>query len=123
MTAKIPPSDTRIDIEPTGAEVAAHAILELAATHPGQFGRLRTARLVGGYAVSLDDDTETSTAPYTRAVRHWTLGDLVALVDALLAGGLLAQTTRQRPTLALTRAGHRALDALEGERRALATCP
>jgi len=38
---------------------------------------------------------------------------MVDLIDALLNGGLLAQTTGQRPTLALTRAGFRALDTLD----------
>lgn len=96
------------------AEVAAHAILGLAGAHPGRFGRLRTARVVAGYAVPLDDTpTAEAIAPYTAAVSGWSLRDAVTLVDALLTGELLAQTVGQRPTLALTRAGHRALDALD----------
>lgn len=95
-------------------EVAAHALLELAATHPGQVGRLRASRIVGGFAVPTDDERLAEVvARHSTAVSGWTLRDLVALVDALLAGGLLAQTSGQRPTLVLTRAGHRALDALD----------
>lgn len=109
MTASLPTPE-----EQTSAEVAAHAILELVATHPGQFGRLRTARLVSGYAVPLDDpDVVASTTPYTSVVVHWPLRDAVMLADALISGGLIAQTTGMRPTLVLTRAGHRSLDALE----------
>jgi hypothetical protein len=111
MTATIPTTD-----EQTDAEVAAHAILELAATHAGQFGRLRAARIVGGYAVQLDEQVAASIAPNSSIVFHWSLRDLVSLVDALLVGGLLMQTAGQRPTLVVTRAGHRALDALEQAR-------
>ena len=112
MTATLPTAE-----EQTSAEVAAHAILELVATHPGQFGRLRTARLVAGYAVPLDDpDVVASTSPYTSVVLHWPLRDTVLLTDALIDGGLITQTTGMRPTLVLTRAGHRALDALEQSR-------
>jgi len=48
------------------------------------------------------------------ALAHeWRLADLCDLIDALLSGGLLERTPGMRPTLVLTRAGHRALDALE----------
>lgn len=109
MTATLPSTKGQ-----TAAEAAAHAILELVATHPGHFGRLRSSRIVGGFAVPVDDpDVIASTRPYSSVALQWTLQDLVALVDALLSGGLLSQTTGARPTLVVTRAGHRALDALE----------
>lgn len=100
--------------ETNTAELAAHNVLGLIATHPGHFGRVRTARIVGGFAVQLDSpETTSSTAPYTSAVLNWSLRSMVDLIDALLHGGLLAQTTGQRPTLVLTRVGFRALDALD----------
>jgi hypothetical protein len=102
--------------EPTtqSAEVAARAILGLVATHPGSFGRMRSARIISGHAVSLDNpDVEATTAPYAAVARDWTLRDAVGLVDALIDGGLIVQTSGPRPTLALTRAGFRALDALD----------
>jgi hypothetical protein len=96
------------------AEVAAHAALELIASHPGKFGRLRTARLIGGYTVQFDEpDLARTTAPFASAVLNWSLRDTVELIDALLAGGLVAQTTGPRPTLVLTRPGFRALEALD----------
>jgi hypothetical protein len=107
--------------EPTTetAELAARAILGLVAAHPGTFGRMRTARLVSGHAVPLDDpDIEATTATYTGVARGWALRDAVGLVDALIHGGLIAQTNGPRPTLALTRAGFRALDALDPESQA-----
>lgn len=112
MRTSLPPAPT--DSHRTEAEVAAHAILELVATHPGQFGRLRTARIVAGYAVPInDEDMAQNLAPFTAIVKHWTIRDTVDLVDAMVSGALLAQTSGIRPTLVLTRAGHRALDALQ----------
>lgn len=102
--------------EPTieSAETAAHGVLGLVADHPGKFGRLRTARIISGHAVPLDDpDLEAATATYTGVARGWLVRDTVDLVDALINGGLIAQTTGPRPTLALTRAGFRALEALD----------
>jgi hypothetical protein len=103
-------------VTPSSSELAAHAVLELAATHPGQFGRLRCSRLITGHPVPIDNETTESTHPYTGIVNDWTLRDAVDLIDALLAGGLLTQTIGARPTLVLTRAGHRALDALQDSR-------
>lgn len=109
-------------------EAFAHAALRVTGTFPGHFGRLRVARIIGGFAVTNTDvdksaldafnvqpepqdmDTEQLNAP-----QPWTLREIVQLVDALLAGGLLTQTTGARPTMVLTRAGHRALDALDAE--------
>lgn len=102
--------------EPTmeTAEIAARGALGLIAAHPGKFGRQRTARIISGHAVALDDPSlEGTTAVYTAVAASWTLGNTVDLVDALIDGGLIAQTGGPRPTLALTRAGFRALDALE----------
>jgi len=105
MTQTTPP--------PAAAELtverAAHQALRLTAEHPGTFGRLRTARIIAGYRI---DDTDTYTT-YASPVANWTLRDAVSLIDALLTGGLLAQTCGPRPTLVLTRAGFRALDALD----------
>lgn len=95
-------------------EAVAHAMLRLVADMPGQMGRLRAARIVGGYAVpTLDEQAPSRLAAYAVEVA-WPIRASVALLDALIDGGLLTQTMGQRPTLVLTRAGHRALDALEG---------
>jgi hypothetical protein len=47
------------------------------------------------------------------AADDWTLKDTVQLVDALIDSGLLVQSIGPRPVVCLTRAGHRALDALD----------
>ena len=99
----------------TPAETVAHAVLRLAADLPGQMGRLRVARVVSGYTVRAPDEgLRERLLPYTVAV-DWSLRDAVELVDALVAGGLVAQTMGSRPTLVLTRAGFRSLEALEHE--------
>lgn len=96
------------------AERAAHAMLKLVGDHPGRMGRLRCARIVGGYPIPHRDDTEAQQlATYAIAQLDWPLREITRLVDALIDGGLLAQTEGPRPTLALTRPGHRALDALD----------
>jgi hypothetical protein len=112
MTTPDPQPDT--GPTPDCAETAAHAILGLVATHPGTFARLRVARLVAGFAVPMPDATlMASTGPYTTVVVDWPLRDMVGLVDALIDGGLIAQTTSPRPMLVLTIAGFRALAALD----------
>ena len=96
------------------AERAAHAMLKLVGDHPGRMGRLRCARIVGGYPIPHRDDTEAQQlATYAVVQLDWPLREITRLVDALISGGLAAQTEGPRPTLALTRAGHRALDALD----------
>lgn len=100
-------------------EAAAHATLRLVGDLPGRFGRLRAARVLGGRPVSQRGDEGEQTATFSDgqdayALMHdWRLADLCELIDALLAGGLLERTPGMRPTLVLTRSGHRALDALE----------
>ena len=97
------------------AEVVSHAILRLVADLPGEAGRIRAARIVGGYSVAYRTDGDMERfAKYAVGDVDWSLRELTALVDALIAGGLVAQVPPPRPTLVLTRAGHRALDALEG---------
>jgi hypothetical protein len=104
--------DTNIE-ERTSAEVVAHTVLRLIADMPGYMGRMRVARVVGGYAVrSMDDELLERLSHYTVAI-EWTLRDAVDLVDALLCGGLIAQTMGVRSTLVLTRAGFRALEVLD----------
>lgn len=100
----------------TSAEVVAHALLRLAAERPGHMGRDRAARIVGGFAVAYrDGEEEASYMPYVVAP-DWRKRELVELVDALIDGGLVAQSVGPRPLLVLTRAGHHALNALEGTR-------
>lgn len=96
-----------------GSEVAAHALLRLVGDAPGQMGRLRAARAVGGFAIPARDGDEVLELRRYAVDLGWPLREVVALVDALIAGGLVAQTPGPRPVLALTRPGHRALDALE----------
>lgn len=97
-----------------GSEAAAHALLRMIGEHPGVMGRLRAARIVGGYAVPYrDEDEQNDLAQYVVQL-DWPLREITRLVDALITGRLLAQTPGPRPVLVLTRAGHRTLDALEG---------
>ncbi len=97
----------------TVAEAVARAALGLVASHPGQFGRLRTARVIAGYAVDHDGPAVTSTTtPYASVAIDWTIRDTVALIDATINGGLLTQTAGPRPTLVFTQPEFRALDAL-----------
>ena len=95
-------------------EAVVHAILRVTGDMPGCMGRLRVARVVSGFAITgPDDETVARLARYSLD-DGWPLKRTVELVDALLDGGLLAQTVGPRPTLALTRSGFRALEALEG---------
>lgn len=98
-----------------GADQIAHGLLRLVGERPGQMGRLRAARVIGGWSVpARDDDEAASLATHVMPI-DWPLKEVVALVDALIEGCLLAQTAGPRPVLVLTRAGHRALDALQQE--------
>lgn len=94
-------------------EAAAHAMLRLVADMPGQMGRLRVARVVGGYTVRSADEALVERLGHYAVEHPGGLREIVELVDALIAGQLMAQTMGQRPTLVLTRAGYRALDAFE----------
>ena len=98
----------------TSSEVVAHALLRLAAERPGHMGRDRAARIVGGFAVAFRDPEEQASYEAYIVARDWRKRELVELVDALIDGGLIAQTVGPRPLLVLTRAGHHALNALEG---------
>jgi hypothetical protein len=94
-------------------EAAMHAMLRLVADFPGQMGRLRVARVVGGYAIrAADAERQEQLARYAVECGG-SLREIVELVDALIAGGLVVQTVGQRPTLVLSRVGFRALEALE----------
>ncbi len=97
-----------------GAEVAAHALLRLVADDPGCHGRVRAARIIGGFSVPYrtDEDAERLASYAVRV--QWTIREATRLVDAMIDGGLMAQTPGPRPALVLTRPGFRALEALEG---------
>lgn len=97
-----------------GSEVAAHALLRMVGDHPGHMGRLRAARLIGGYSVPHRDAEEAAALTAYAVELTWPLREITRLVDVLIEGGLMAQTPGPRPVLVLTRAGFRALDALEG---------
>lgn len=97
---------------PTAVEVMAHAVLRFVGDHPAKAGRLRIARILTGRPVPpspLDDPQAYD--PYQVAT-ELTLQEAVGLIDALIEAALIA-TSAGRPMLTLTRAGHRALDALE----------
>ena len=95
------------------AEVAAHAVLRLVADMPGRIGRLRAARIVGGFAIPFREETPPEVLELYCARPSWTLREVVTLVDALIDGGLIDQAAGARSTLVLTRAGFMALTALE----------
>jgi hypothetical protein len=96
-----------------GAEAAAHALLRLVAEHPGMMGRLRAARIVGGYPVPHRDDEAALQLGRYAVQLDWPLREITRLVDALISGGLVTQTPGPRPVLVITRSGHRTLEALE----------
>lgn len=96
-----------------GAETAAHSLLRLVAEHPGQMGRLRAARIIGGYPVPYRDDEEAAELAKFAVELDWPLREITCLVDATLTGRLMTQTPGPRPVLVLTRSGHRVLEALE----------
>jgi len=102
-----------VAMQDVGSEAAAHALLRLVGDHPGQMGRLRAARLVGGYQVPHRDDEEALELGRYAVQLDWPLREITRLVDALIQGGLVTQTPGQRPVLVLTRAGFRTLEALE----------
>lgn len=89
-----------------------HSLLRLIGDMPMQHGRIRASRIVMGYPVALTDETDDLSC-YAVAVLDCSLTDVVKLVDVLIEGNLIAVSFGARPRLALTRAGHRALDALE----------
>jgi hypothetical protein len=92
------------------SEVAAHAALRLVAEYPGCMGRTRAVRVLRGLEAPVPgDDVDGVWA----VADDWTVRDTSALVDAMTDGGLVTVTPGARPTLVLTRSGHRALDALE----------
>ena len=97
-----------------GAEAAAHAALRLIAEHPGQMGRLRAARIIGGYPVPHRDEQDAIELAQYAIELDWPLREITRLVDALISGRLVVQTSGPRPVLVLTRSGFRALEALEG---------
>ncbi len=99
-----------------GAEAAAHALLRMVAEHPGAMGRLRAARIVGGYPVPHRDDEEAGALARYAVDIDWPLREITRLVDALITGRLMTQTPGPRPVLVRTRAGFRTLEALEGGR-------
>jgi hypothetical protein len=80
---------------------------------PGQMGRLRAARVVSGYPVECPDDETVARLERYTLEHGWSLKPTVDFIDAMLDGGLLTRTGGPRPTLVPTRAGFRALEALE----------
>ncbi len=117
MTATTPSTAANTPEGGCTSQRAAHSMLALVGDHPGRVGRLRCARIVGGYPVPHRDDVEAQQLQtYAVTQLDWPLREITRLVDALISGGLVVQTEGPRPTLALTRAGHRALDALDAER-------
>jgi hypothetical protein len=96
-------------------DAIAHAMLRLIGEMPGHHGRVRVARIVGGKLVEDPADRPVDYSPFAIA-DTFTVKALTELVDSMIAGGFIAQVPGSRPTLVLTRAGHWALDALEGSK-------
>ncbi len=111
----VDPGIERVD-EDVRSEAVAHALLRIVGDHPGQMGRLRAARIIGGFAVPYRDSEEAVELTRYAIQLDWPLRELVRLVDALIDGRLVTQTPGPRPVLVLTRAGFRALEALDGLR-------
>lgn len=99
------------------AEEASHSLLSLVGDRPGECGRLRAARIIAGYPIPHRDDTEKDELAKYAVQLDWPLREVTRLVDAMIAGRLIVQTPGPRPTLALTRAGFRTLEALDAGRQ------
>jgi hypothetical protein len=108
------PSATSNDDDEITVEAVAHAILRVVCDFPGQIGRVKVARVVGGFALgNVHDPSMTRLLASYSVDPAWLLNDVTRLVDAMIEGGLLAQTVGARPTVVLTRDGFRALVALD----------
>ena len=107
----------RSEADEVGSEAAAHALLRIVGDFPGQMGRVRAARLIGGYRVQHHDSAESEQLGRYAVNLSWPLREIVRLVDAMLDGGLVTKTAGPRPVLVLTRAGFQALQALESPPR------
>lgn len=105
-------ADGTSEHEYASSEYVAYQLLRLAAEHPGTCGRLRMARIIGNYAVPFHDDADAEQYASYRTDLGWPLRELTRLVDALITGGLLAQSVGPRPVVCITRAGCRTLEAL-----------
>lgn len=91
-------------------------LLRFVCDYPGCADRIRAARIVSGRMVPLrPEDSEQEILSYAVHDSPFRLKDVVALVDTLLRGGLLAQTAGPRPALVLTRLGFGALLQLESD--------
>ncbi len=97
------------------AEVVMHAALRFVGEYPALIGRLRLARLLGGYQHGLDENQVPACEMYEVA-SGWRIGQIIELIDSGIQGGLLVRTPGARPALVLTRAGFRALEVLECDR-------
>ncbi len=95
-------------------EALAHSVLRIVGDHPGMLGRLRVARVASGRSLPGIDEVQGARLARYGVAADLPLREVVDLVDAMLDGGLVHRTSGPRPVLALTRAGHHALDALEG---------
>lgn len=95
------------------AEEGAHQLLRLVGDRPGDCGRLRAARIIGGYPIPYRDDADRAELSKYAVPLDMPLREITRLVDAMIAGALIVQTPGPRPTLVLTRAGFRVLEALE----------
>lgn len=100
-------SDEVISVD---VEAAAHRVMLLVGNHPGEFGRIRCARILDRTVIPIDETIDDYSAYAVND--EWKLVDLCSLIDALIDGGLITRTTGMRPVLCLTRSGHRALDVL-----------
>jgi hypothetical protein len=113
--------ERRITPPDVSAEAAAHALLRLLADHPARMGRMRAARIIAGRPVPEQQPVTSEDGSLERysVSLSWPLREVVALVDAMIEGGLLVQSMGARPTLALTEAGFLALQALDGSVRTM----
>lgn len=87
----------------------ANAILAYVGEHPGIAGRLRVARIIGGYTVPhREDDPDWSTYA-CEAASELPLRAITRHIDELVRQDRLRQTPGPRPVLVLTLTGYDAL--------------
>lgn len=92
------------------AEAVAWDLLKVVAAYQGYMGRTKAVRVLRG----LDEPTYDQVDKPKRyaGAEGWNVRDTAAMVDAMIDGGLIATTPGARPTLVLTLAGFRSLEAL-----------
>lgn len=97
----------------SNADVFTHKLLRLVGDCPAQAGRIRIARILLGMPAAETEQINHRVIESFNTGINWTIGEAVELIDMVIDCGLIVKSAGSNPFLCLSRAGHRALDALE----------